>query len=197
MIGCLGVCSSDCYRPNLLALFLLDRLFRSTHTQSKRRNRHREPAAARGRRSSFLRPGMATSSKARQKASSSLSTASPRSARRARSTSHALPEKDSRYNAGKSKTDRYVSSSSKKTSKHGNARTGRNRKNDESDDAESTPDEDSDHIERKRRSQLKKQKAQLRAQSPDEDLYQSSSSDSGSSSDSVQVVIASKVRVNS
>lgn len=144
-----------------------------------------------------MRLAMATSSKARQKASSSHSTASPRTARRARSTSHALPEKETRYNTDNSKADRYASSSSKRTSKPSKGRTGKDRHKDESDYAESGADQDSDEKQRKKRSQIKKQKAQLRAQSPDEDLYQSSLSDSSSSSDSVQVVIASRVRMNS
>lgn len=140
---------------------------------------------------------MATSSKSRVKASSAHRTASPAASRRTRSTSRPLAEKDSRKAASISKnSSKYASTGSRREpSRYEESKRGKSIKkagSDYEDDAESV---DSDAADRKKRSLLKKQKAQLRAQSPDEDLYQSSSSSSESSSESdgIQVVVQAKV----
>lgn len=133
---------------------------------------------------------MASSSKVRQKAPSHSGGSRP--ARRARSTIHSLAEGDSRYTQSKRRSDSRTDSNAAAAYNVSMRRKSRGtREND--DDA--TPEADQDHgnDHRSNRSQRKRQKAQLRTQSPDEDLCRSSSSDYSSSSDSVQVIMTTRV----
>lgn len=120
--------------------------------------------------------------------SHSSSKASPRSTgqHRMRSESNrpVLQEKDT----SRRSSTRRIASSSSNLKKHAVAQ--RTYTTGESDGAESTDYVDSDAGQRKKESLLKRNKAKLRAQNPDDDLFNSSSSsDTDSSSDAVQVVI--------